>query len=96
MIQIENPLNCCGCTACASVCPQNAISMSPDILGFPYPEVDKSKCTDCGLCQKACVFYTSILSVSEGKINYEIDCVYNIGTQNSQRQSYRHTVYRNI
>lgn len=56
MIEIKNPENCCGCTACASICPHDAISMKPDVLGFLYPEVDKSKCTDCGLCEKVCAF----------------------------------------
>lgn len=56
MIQITNPADCCGCTACASVCVHNAITMQPDALGFLYPVVDKDKCTDCGLCEKVCAF----------------------------------------
>ena len=30
--------------------------MKPDALGFLYPEVDKDKCIDCGLCDKVCAF----------------------------------------
>ena len=30
--------------------------MKPDALGFLYPEVDKEKCVDCGLCEKVCAF----------------------------------------
>lgn len=30
--------------------------MKPDGLGFLYPEVDKKKCVDCGLCEKVCAF----------------------------------------
>lgn len=30
--------------------------MHPDALGFLYPKVDKSKCTECGLCTKVCKF----------------------------------------
>lgn len=56
MIRIEHPEDCCGCTACASICPHNAISMKPDTLGFLYPEVDTEKCVDCGLCEKVCAF----------------------------------------
>ena len=56
MIQITDKSKCCGCTACASICPHDAISMQPDTLGFLYPVVDKSKCTDCGLCEKVCAF----------------------------------------
>ncbi len=39
MIQITNKADCCGCTACASVCTHKAISMEPDALGFLYPKV---------------------------------------------------------
>lgn len=56
MIYITKPQDCCGCTACASVCPHNAIRMVPDTLGFLYPVVIKEKCTDCGLCEKVCAF----------------------------------------
>lgn len=57
MIKITNPSDCCGCTACASICAHDAITMKPDNLGFLYPEVDTSKCTDCGLCEKVCAFH---------------------------------------
>lgn len=56
MIKINNPADCCGCTACASVCAHDAIIMQPDPLGFLYPKVDESKCVDCGLCEKVCSF----------------------------------------
>ena len=56
MIKIKDKNDCCGCTACASICSHNAISMKPDALGFLYPFVDEKKCVDCGLCDKVCVF----------------------------------------
>lgn len=56
MIKINNPSDCCGCTACASICAHDAISMEPDALGFLYPKVDTSKCVECGLCEKVCQF----------------------------------------
>lgn len=56
MIEIKNPADCCGCTACASICAHDAITMKPDALGFLYPEVDKDKCVDCCLCEKVCAF----------------------------------------
>ena len=56
MIKINNPADCCGCTACASVCTHNAIIMQPDALGFLYPKVDETLCIDCGLCEKVCAF----------------------------------------
>jgi coenzyme F420-reducing hydrogenase beta subunit len=56
MINILDPSQCCGCTACASICAHDAITMQPDVLGFLYPKVDKSKCVECGLCEKVCAF----------------------------------------
>lgn len=68
MIRIKNPSDCCGCTACASICAHNAINMEPDALGFLYPKVDESKCVECGLCEKVCQFndnYDRSLNLSE-------------------------------
>ena len=56
MINVIDPSKCCGCTACASICTHNAISMCPDNLGFLYPKTDMSKCVDCGLCDSVCTF----------------------------------------
>lgn len=56
MIHIIDKSNCSGCTACASICPKEAITMVPDALGFFYPNVEESKCVDCGLCEKICQF----------------------------------------
>jgi Na+-translocating ferredoxin:NAD+ oxidoreductase RNF subunit RnfB len=41
---------CLGFGTCASVCPFDAITMSPNGL----PVVSEEKCTGCGLCAKAC------------------------------------------
>lgn len=68
MIEIKNKADCCGCTACASICPQDAITMQPDSMGFQYPVVDKDKCVDCGLCEKVCAFndsYDTSLNLSQ-------------------------------
>jgi len=56
MIHIQNNEDCCGCTACASICAHDAITMKPDALGFLYPEIDESRCVDCSLCEKVCSF----------------------------------------
>lgn len=45
---------CCGCSACAQLCPQKCITMREDKLGFLYPEVNEDKCVNCGLCEKTC------------------------------------------
>ena len=54
MIQITERQNCCGCSACASICPKQCIAMRSDSEGFLYPVVDKDICIDCGLCEKVC------------------------------------------
>lgn len=56
MINIQDKSKCCGCTACASKCPKNAIDMIEDEYGFKYPVVDMSKCVHCGLCEKVCPY----------------------------------------
>lgn len=56
MIKISSPEMCCGCSACSSVCGTGAISMRRDRLGFLYPEVELSKCVDCGVCNRVCPF----------------------------------------
>lgn len=56
MIQIKDKHDCCGCTACASVCSHKAITMRADSKGFLYPHVNDKLCVDCGLCKKACPF----------------------------------------
>ena len=53
-VKIEEKDLCCGCTACYSVCPKNAIKMVRDNEGFLYPEVDKEKCVNCEMCKKVC------------------------------------------
>ena len=47
---------CCGCTACMNICPKKAIKMVQDEEGFLYPQIDKEKCIECGLCKKICAF----------------------------------------
>ena len=56
MIKIdeESKIKCCGCGACAQVCPQQCITMKADQEGFAYPEVDAEKCIGCNLCEKVC------------------------------------------
>jgi len=52
----ENRENCCGCSACYSICPAHAILMEPDEEGFLYPTVDAKKCICCYKCISICVF----------------------------------------
>lgn len=54
MITITYKSLCCGCSACASICPKHCISMREDNEGFLYPIVNEADCIDCGLCEKVC------------------------------------------
>lgn len=57
-VLFTNKQNCCGCSACYSICPVNAISMVEDEEGFLYPQVDHTKCIKCFRCLKVCAFKT--------------------------------------
>lgn len=46
---------CCGCSACALVCPLNAIKMEMNNDGFYEPIVDENKCINCNVCKDVCI-----------------------------------------
>lgn len=54
MIEVQEKQKCCGCTACAAVCPKECIEMRKDEEGFLYPFADKNKCVECGACERVC------------------------------------------
>lgn len=45
---------CCGCSACYAICPQNAINMVADDEGFDYPQINKNVCVRCYMCISVC------------------------------------------
>ena len=45
---------CTGCSACANICPRDAIAMHWNSSGFLTPEVNPAACIHCGLCTKTC------------------------------------------
>lgn len=51
---------CCGCSACANICPKNAIQMKKDAYGFYYPEIQQALCIGCKACTKVCAFQKDI------------------------------------
>lgn len=53
-VNVVNKNHCCGCQACAAICPVQAIHMQTDEEGFQYPEIDEEKCIHCGQCKKNC------------------------------------------
>lgn len=60
MIEITDKFNCCGCTACAAICPKSCISMKEDNEGFLYPTVDKEACVNCGACDRVCPILNNV------------------------------------
>lgn len=47
--------DCCGCEACANICPLDIIQMVTDDEGFRYPHLlEPSKCINCGACKNVC------------------------------------------
>lgn len=52
----ENKDECCGCTACATICPKQAITFTYDLEGFLYPQIDYTKCVGCLKCESVCAF----------------------------------------
>lgn len=49
-----DPLDCTGCGACASICPVDAIAMTPGTDGFVRPVIDTGKCIRCLSCERTC------------------------------------------
>lgn len=45
---------CCGCGACAEICPRKCIEMTQNREGFTVPVVNKEACVNCGLCESTC------------------------------------------
>lgn len=67
MINIKEKEQCCGCSACYNICPQNAIIMEEDKKGFKYPKVNIEKCINCKLCEKVCPIINNKEGVNKTK-----------------------------
>ena len=52
----NNESDCCGCSACAAVCPAGAIDYKQNNSGFFFPEINNDKCIGCSNCIKICTF----------------------------------------
>lgn len=65
-LENQSRKDCCGCSACSNICSASAITMRQDKYGFYYPRLDKTKCKNCGLCEKVC-------PMLENYVNQEAD-----------------------
>lgn len=50
----EDKEDCCGCSACYSICPKQAIEMFEDEEGFEYPSINAKECIRCMQCIVVC------------------------------------------
>ena len=64
MLKLKHKQDCCGCSACAQICPRDCISMTADDEGFLYPNIDESRCIQCRKCETACPILTQQASHS--------------------------------
>lgn len=47
---------CCGCGACAAVCPRKAITICQNADGFEHYVIDEATCVRCGMCRTVCPY----------------------------------------
>ncbi|MDD3416130.1 MAG: Coenzyme F420 hydrogenase/dehydrogenase, beta subunit C-terminal domain [Lachnospiraceae bacterium] len=61
-------INCCGCSACVSICPQHCLEMRENREGFYEPILfDADKCIQCNKCITVC----PVINVAPEKQGYE-------------------------
>lgn len=58
MLRQYSKQECCGCSACAEICPRQCVKMQADSEGFFYPIMSEG-CISCGLCLKVCPMHSS-------------------------------------
>jgi len=60
---------CCGCGACASICPTGAVTMEQTKQGFYEASISSDLCISCGKCMKVCPFTNESKRVKIGEGN---------------------------
>lgn len=70
MINFNFDTECCGCFACLDICPKQCISQVKNKYGFLIPNIDRSRCINCNLCEKVCPV------LNPEKLSYENRKVY--------------------
>ena len=64
--------NCCGCSACAAICPKNCIELISDEEGFAYPKCNLDSCIHCHLCEKVCPVSNLIRETETRQYGYAV------------------------
>ncbi len=52
--KLKSVTDCTGCMACVNACPRDCIDFLQRKDGFFYPQIDDSKCINCGKCVSVC------------------------------------------
>ena len=73
MISIKEKWQCCGCGNCALSCPTDAIKMISDEVGFTFPSINNTLCTNCGLCETKCPVLNH---KNDTNLNHEVYAAY--------------------
>lgn len=53
-MNVNDIVDCCGCTACVHTCPVKCIKMEQDEFGFYKSVIESKSCIDCGRCFNVC------------------------------------------
>lgn len=70
-IELASLSDCTGCSVCHDVCPDQCISMNRGQKSFhKYPNIDTTKCIECGKCMRSCPIISPIDSQSYFKQIY--------------------------
>ena len=83
VIKVEEKYKCCGCSACANICPMQCISMQEDEEGFLYPSINKEKCINCNECENVC----PVLNQKEEKITDQFGYIVQIKDEKIRQES---------
>lgn len=70
--------DCCGCAACANICPKSAITMEKDEIGQYYPRINEALCVDCGTCMRVCDFQKK----DENQFGHQVLSAYGAASKN--------------
>lgn len=83
VIKVEEKYKCCGCSACANICPMQCIFMREDEEGFLYPSINEEKCINCNECENVC----PVLNQKEEKITEQVGYIVQIKDEKIRQES---------